>query len=83
MNETVIILPLTSTPTHYMLQNLRKTVCPLIDVSNNATIEFNGQTYELYGGKQQIVNIQLVEGDNQFVISGNGTIKFTYQRGAL
>ena len=79
----VIILPLTSTPTHYLLQNLRKQVCPVIDVSDNVTIEFDGQTYKLHGGKQQIVNIQLVEGDNRFVVSGNGTIKFTYQRGAL
>lgn len=83
INETVIILPLTNTPTHYVLQNLRKVVCPVIDVSNHATIEFNGKTYDLYGGTHRISNIQLVEGENRFVLSGDGTVKFTYRRGAL
>lgn len=83
INETVIILPLTSTPTHYILQNLRKVVCPVIDVSDNATVVFDDYTYNLDSGEQQIVNIQLVEGENRFVLSGDGTVKFTYRRGAL
>lgn len=82
-NETVIILPLTSTPTHYILQNLRKTICPVIDVSNNLIIEIDDYTYNLGGGTHKVVNIQLVEGDNRIIVSGSGTVKFTYRRGAL
>lgn len=83
VNETVITIPLTSTPTYYTLNNLRKVVCPVIDVSNNAQVVFNGNTYTLTQGKQQVVDIQLVEGDNLISVSGTGTIQFTYRRGAL
>lgn len=72
VNETVIILPLTSTPTHYILQNLRKKICPLIDVTGDVVIDFNGHMYELSSGTHRIANIQLVEGDNRLIISGSG-----------
>ena len=83
VNETVITIPITSTPTYYTLNNLRKVVCPVIAVSNNAQVVFNGNTYTLSQGKQQVVDIQLVEGDNLISVSGTGTIQFTYRRGAL
>lgn len=83
VNETVVILPLTSQSTYYVLQNLRKTICPTIEVSGSANITFNGNEYELTNGTHQIVDIQLVEGNNEFNISGNGTIIFRYRKGAL
>lgn len=83
LNETVIRIPLSSTPVYYNLTNLRKIVCPVIDVSDNASVVFNGNTYSLTSGAQQIVDIQLVEGDNIISVSGTGTITFTYRRGAL
>lgn len=81
--DTVVMIPLTSTPTNYVLQNLRKQVCPIIIVSNNATLVFDGYTYDLNNGTQQIIGVQFAEGDNLVSVSGSGTITFTYKRGAL
>ena len=83
VDDTVITIPLTSTPTNYALQNLRKQVCPIINVSSNATVVFDDVTYYLTSGSQQVVTIQFVEGDNWVLLSGSGTITFTYRRGAL
>lgn len=83
VEDAVVMIPLTSTPTHYALQNLRKQVCPVITVSNNAKVVFDDITYDLTSGTQQVVGIQFVEGDNWVLVSGSGTITFTYKRGAL
>lgn len=83
LEDTIVTIPLTSTPTYYALQNLRKQVCPVITVSNSARVVFDNITYDLTSGTQQVVGIQFVDGDNWVAVSGSGTITFTYKRGAL
>lgn len=73
VEDTVITIPITNTPTYYALPNLRKQVCPIIDVRDSATVAFDGVTYNLTSGVQQVVAIQFVEGDNWVLVSGSGS----------
>ena len=58
-------------------------VSPTLDVSGNITMTFEGKTYQLAEGKQQILNFTLNEGDNLVTFNGNGTVKITYRKGCL
>lgn len=65
------------------LRNDRMRVSPTLDVSGNITMTFEGKTYQLSEGKQQILNFTLNEGDNIVTFNGNGTVKITYRKGCL
>lgn len=64
--------------------NERMSTVPTITVDGNVLISFGDiQSLALSSGTHQYPDIKFVEGDNQIVCSGNGTITFTYQEGSL
>lgn len=65
------------------IPNLRKRICPVLEVTGNVTMTFDGINYTLNEGSQQIVNFILYEGDNTVIFNGNGTVKITYRRCSL
>lgn len=65
------------------LQNARMTVVPTITNTANATIVFNGNTYEIEAGVHRILNIELVSGKNQVMVTSTADVEFTYQEGDL
>ena len=81
--ETTMIVNVANQTKTITLQNSRKRVCPTLNVTGTITLTINGVDYELAEGKQQLVNVILVEGNNTIKISGNGTVVITYRQGAL
>lgn len=65
------------------LYNSRMRVIPTITVSNDMTIEFENETFELVEGINRLLDIELKEGDNLVKITGNGTVTIDYRRGCL
>jgi hypothetical protein len=66
------------------LLNDRKPVVPQITcAASDTTVEFNGGVYKLNAGTHQILDIELIEGDNAVTVSGQGAVIFTYQEGSL
>ena len=82
-NETVFTANLTGNGQEIILLNDRKSVVPVIICSGDAVIEFAGTTHTLTAGTHKVLDILLKEGENVLNISGNGTITFRYQEGAL
>ncbi len=83
-SQTVIEKALNATWQTILLPNSRKTVCPVIECTDeNTKIAFNGVTYTLEAGTHKILDLQLKEGATAVSVHGNGTIKFTYQEGDL
>lgn len=81
---TVREISLTGTENTVNLSNGRKTVCPVIECSNNDTsITFENATYKLSAGKHELLDIQLKQGLNKVTVSGTGTVTFTYREGEL
>lgn len=78
--QTVIVNNVTEI---VIIPNLRKRVCPILEVTGTVKMTFNGNEYTLNSGVQQIVNFTLNEGDNTVKFSGNGTVKITYRRCSL
>lgn len=75
---------LTGTATTVTLTNGRKSVCPVIECTNdNTVITFGDLTVNLSAGKHEILDIQLKQGLNRVTVSGSGTVTFTYQEGEL
>lgn len=75
---------LTGTPTTVNLSNGRKSVCPVIECTNDNTIvTFGAATVNLSAGKHEILDFQLKQGSNNVTVSGSGTVTFTYQEGEL
>lgn len=66
-----------------IIPNLRKRICPVLEVTGTVTMIFDGVEYTLNEGIQQIVNFTLYEGDNTVIFNGNGTVKITYRRCSL
>lgn len=77
---------LTTTYKTVTLVNDRMPVVPTVELSAASTLLWNGNTYSLSAGTHKVLDIQLVEGLNYLqakTTTGTGTIKITYQRGAL
>lgn len=61
-------------------QNLgMKTVVPLITVTGNVSIGFDGVTNSLETGRYEINTIKFSPGDNYIHVSGTGDVVFTFQ----
>lgn len=82
-HETVETFTLTNTPQTVILVNRRKSVVPVITVTNSAKVIFGGVTQQLSAGTYKVLDFQLKPGNNVFTVSGSGTITFTYQEGDL
>lgn len=65
------------------LPNKRMRVAPTLIVTGSVTMTFEGNTYTLQAGEQQLLNFVLSEGDNTVSFSGTGSVKITYRQGAL
>ena len=66
------------------LMNGRKSVCPVIECTNdNTVVVFGGAAFNLSAGKHEVLDIQLKQGLNEVTVSGTGTVTFTYQEGEL
>jgi hypothetical protein len=75
---------LTETASTVNLSNGRKTVCPVIECTNdNTVVTFGDLTVNLSAGTHEILDIQLKQGLNKVTVSGTGTVTFTYQEGEL
>lgn len=83
-SATVFSAALSSSATTVYLQNKRMPCVPVIECTDSgAKVVFEGSTYTLKAGTNKILDIRFKEGSNALTISGSGTIKFTYQEGAL
>lgn len=82
-HETVVAFSLTDSAQTVYLGNSRKSVVPVITVTNSAQVTFGGVSKQLSAGTHKYADFQLKAGNNAFVISGTGTITFTYQEGDL
>lgn len=82
-NETTVTVNLTSTQKEINLTNARKTVCPTITCTGNATVVVSGSEYALSKGTHKILDFQLKEGETSVTVSGTGAITFKYQEGDL
>lgn len=82
--ETAVTFALMETAKTVSIQNSRRSVCPVINCTNdNTVIVFNGNTFTFNAGQHQNLNIRFTEGINQVTISGTGQVTFTYQEGDL
>ena len=66
-----------------VLPNKRMRVSPTLVVTGSVTMSFEGKTYTLQAGKQQLLNFGLSEGNNNVSFSGTGSVKITYRQGVL
>ena len=83
VTETTMIVNVDNQTKTITLQNSRKRVCPILNVTGAITLTINGVNYKLAEGKQQLSNFRLVEGNNVVKVSGNGTLTITYRQGEL
>lgn len=65
------------------LINDRMRVSPTLKVSGDITLTYEGKSYKLKEGEQQLIAFTLKEGDNVFKLSGKGTLNISYKRGLL
>ena len=83
VTETTMIVNVANQTKTITLQNSRKRVCPMLNVTGTITLTINGVNYKLAEGKHQLSNFRLVEGDNVIKVIGNGTLTITYRQGEL
>lgn len=83
--ETIISLKLDNHAQNITLNNLRKTICPTIEVSgvNMSITSSEGVVTQLKNGLYQTPSVILYEGNNSFTLNGYGDISFRYRRGSL
>ncbi|RZT00898.1 hypothetical protein [Cuneatibacter caecimuris] len=65
------------------LPNLFRPVVPEITTDAEMHITFSGQTIAISPGTMQIPEIMLEAGEHSIILSGTGTISFSYQEAAL
>lgn len=60
-----------------------KTVCPVITVTGEVSVTYNGATTELTTGSYKITDIRLKTGANIIGVAGSGTVVFSYREAVL
>lgn len=60
-----------------------KTLCPVITVTGEVTLTFDGATADLIAGSYQVTDLRLTHGPNVVTVSGKGSVVFTYQEAVL
>lgn len=81
---TAITFALSETAKTVNLSNGRKSVCPMIECTNdNTVVVFGDVAFNLGAGIHKILDIQFKEGNNTLTVSGKGNITFRYQEGDL
>lgn len=61
----------------------RKRMFPVFTVSEDMTVTFDGEIYNLKAGSQKVYDIFLCEGENELTLAGNGTVSIDYIGGSL
>lgn len=80
--QTIVTVP-AGTSVAYTLENGRKSVVPTITTTAEATVIFEGNTYNLGVGTHTILNIELKQGKHQVTVTSSSPVEFTYQEGDL
>lgn len=83
ITETIYNVTLNNETKTIVLINGRKYICPIIDVTGSVKLVWNGKSYTLSEGKQQVLGFVLKEGNNTASFTGTGKVKITYRRGEL
>lgn len=65
------------------LENSRKSVIPTITTMTDATLVFDGKTYNLGSGDHTLLDFKLTYGKNQVTVTSNAAVTFKYQEGDL
>ena len=81
--STVVPIEVLGEEQEIVLLNSRKTVIPEIACTGEITVANNDITRTLGEGVHLVPDFVLTEGENFFVISGSGTITFSYREGSL
>lgn len=61
----------------------RKRMFPIFTASENMTVTYDGEIYNLKSGSQKLYDIFLCEGENELTFNGNGTVSIDYIGGSL
>lgn len=84
VEETVRIVPLKSSFTNIVINNNGvKTVCPTIELTDNAVISLDGINIPFVAGKYKISDITFRQGVNIIKVSGSGSMIITYREADL
>ena len=81
--ETIFLVNLNDETKALTLPNERMRVSPTLIVTGSVTMTFEGKTYTLSEGEQQLLNFVLSEGYNNVSFNGTGSVKIKYRQGAL
>lgn len=65
------------------INNDRMKICPILNVSGDVSVIINNETYKLKSGEQQLVQLILNQGVNQFTFQGTGSVTIIYRKGSL
>lgn len=81
---TVVSFELEEEEQSYFLRNARRSICPeIVTDSDDTMIIFGKNTFRFTAGTHKTLDIRLVEGENELIMSGTGKITFTYQEADL
>lgn len=85
LGETVATFAVSESVLLATIKNERKTVVPVIECDVTVEVMFESNVFSLSAGTNRILEINLKPGDNQFQFksTSEGTIRFTFQEGAL
>ena len=61
----------------------RMPVTPVLEVSSNMSVLFNGTTYQLATGKNRVAGMVLVDQEYEMTFTGNGTVSIQFEIGSL
>lgn len=61
----------------------RMPVVPIIKASTAMKVKFEGQTYNLSSGNNEIPEIEIFDGENLLTFTGTGTVSIDYRGGSL
>ena len=81
-NETVVSKAVSGSAT-IILHNSRMKAIPTIKTTAPMQLAFGGVTTKINAGTFLIPTLELVEGDNTVVVTGTGTVTFSYREGGL
>ena len=81
---TVVSFDLEEDEQSYFLRNARRSVCPeIVTDADDTMIIFGNNTFRFNAGTHKTLDIRLVEGENELIMSGTGKITFTYREADL
>ena len=83
LGDTVIYQEVNGTEATVILPNGIKSVVPIIDITGNINLTFGTNFWALTEGRYELPAVRLANGDNTVLVSGTGTIVFSYRERGL